>query len=444
MLKIGNFGIGRIKKEQSDGVVIDLKNYSEELFGKFNPFSSNNYFNTFKTISEVQFPIQFICDRAKNANIVLKKWSDDSIVWDNKQINKFLEKPNPFYSFKDFISYYIQMKLVLGNAFVFANVNTSMTRSIWQYCDSYYILPTNKVKIETNKTKSIFFSDKITDLVKHYELSVNGWSGAINKIEPSVILHSRDFYDFNDSDGSLMSFSRLDSQKYTLANLVAVYEARNVIYTKRGALGAIVSKVGDASGNIPLEPNDKKELHEEFNAKYGLNNKKNLFNISRFPIDFIKFGATIAELEPFKETFNNAVQIAGIFGVNKELIPREGNSTFSNQNSAEISAYRNTIIPIVNTLLTELNQFLGLNDSGLYLDADWSDIDVLKEGETEQQRKKQIISERCGKDFRSGIITLNDWRVELGMEAIEKPLYKKTTIEMSETELNEIKNIFTI
>ena len=106
--------------------------------------------------------------------------------------------------------------------------------------------------------------------------------------------------------------------------------------------------------------------------------------------------------------------------------------------------YNNTVIPIVNTFLSEINAFMGLNDSGYYIDADWSDVDVLQVGDQKEQEKKKVISERCGNDFRSGIITLNDWRAELGMEAIEKPLYRKTTIEMSENELNELKNILTL
>ena len=410
------------------------------MFGKSSPYATENYYTTFKTIGEVQFPINFITSRAKNANYLLKKWSDDSVVWDNKQMNKFLENPNPFYSFKDLVASYIIMKLVTGNAFLYANVDPSLSKNMWKYCDSYYILPSQLVKIN-KKNKNIFSIDTITDLVNYYQFA---YCGTINKYDPKVVLHSRDFWDFTDNNNSLLSFSRLESQKYPLGNLVAVYEARNVIYTKRGALGAIISKAGDAAGLNPITPTEKEELQKEFEETKGFGKNKNLFLISRFPIDFVKFGASIQELQPFKETLEDAIQIAGIFGVNKELIPRQDNSTFDNQNSAEISVYNNTVIPIVNTFLSEINEFMGLNDSGYYIDADWSNVNVLQIGDQKEQEKKKVISERCSNDFRSGIITLNDWRTELGMEAIEKPLYRKTTIEMSENELNELKNILAI
>ena len=444
MLKIGNFGFGKIKKEQPEGVIFDLKDYAGELFGKFSPYATGNFYTSFKTIGEVQFPIRFICERAKNANFLLKKWADDSVVWDNKQINKFLQNPNPFYSFKDLVSFYIQMKLVLGNAFLYANVNPSMSRKIWQYCDSYYILPSQRVSIKTNNVP-VFSANTITDIIKHYKLS--NWNGTITEYDPKIVLHSRDTWDFEDFNNRLMSFSRLESKKYPLANLVAVYEARNVIYTKRGALGAIVMGKKDDDGIQPSTPTEKQELQNEFKENYFINGKKNMYQFSRFPISFVKFGGTIQELQPFEETLEDAIQISSIFGVNKELVPRKDNSTFNNQKAAEISAYNNTIIPIVNTFLSELNTFLGLDDGnqkGFYIDADWSGVDVLQEGDQKEQQKKKTISERCNNDFRSGIITLNDWRAELGMEAIEKPLYKKTTIEMNETELNELKNTLSI
>ena len=443
-MRIGKYNIQVTRKEAVENIptVIDLAKYSGELFGRFSPFATKNFYTTFKEIGEVQFPVNFICTRAKNANFVLKKWSDDSVVWDNERINKFLEKPNPLYSFKDLLSFYIQMKLVLGNAFLFANVNPAMYRNIWKYCDSYYILPTQHTEIK-QKQANIFSIDNVSDLVYYYQLNY-GVGVGVAKYDPKIVLHSRDSFDFANINDNLMGFSRLGSQKYTLANLIAVYEARNVIYTKRGALGAIISKASDDSGTVALTKTEMEELQEEFQKEYGLNNKKKLLQLSRFPIDFVSFGATIENLKPFEETLEDAVQIAGIFGVNKELIPRRDNSTFNNQEAAEISAYNNTIIPMVSVFLSEINDFLGLNDSGFYIDASWENVSVLQKGKKEEQERKKVVSERCSIDFRNSIITLNDWRAELDMEAIEKPLYRKTLIEMSEAERNELRNIIAL
>ena len=47
----------------------------------------------------------------------------------------------------------------------------------------------------------------------------------------------------------------------------------------------------------------------------------------------------IADLEPFKECLNDAAAIAGAYGVDSNLIPREDNPTYSNLNTAEVNVY---------------------------------------------------------------------------------------------------------
>ena len=59
-------------------------------------------------------------------------------------------------------------------------------------------------------------------------------------------------------------------------NLIPVYQARNVIYMKRGALGIFVSEKKDETGTVAMTEDEKRNLREEFNENYGLDN-------SRFP-----------------------------------------------------------------------------------------------------------------------------------------------------------------
>ncbi len=423
-----------IKKnpEQKEVYYVYSPHAIESVLGRFSPYYSRNYYTLFQTISEIQFPIGFISERAKNAKFLLKKWSDDSVVWDNQQINKFLENPNPFYSFGDFLAFYIQMKLITGHANIYAGVNPEMTKSIWKYCDNYHILPSHATKIVYNKNDKLNI-DNLRESIKHIETFVGNIS---YRLDPRNVLTSYDRFDL----GKFQPFSRLESQKYTIANLMAVYEARNVIYTKRGALGAIVGKVGDADGLVPLNEKQKKELQDDF-MKYGLDQSKHTHIISGVPFEYVKFGATISELEPFKETLNDAMQIAGIFGIDKDLVPREKDSTYVNKDNAEISVYNNVIIPTVETFLNEINNFLGLNDSGFYIDASWENVAILQKHKEIKQRQKKAISERCLLEFKAGLICLNDWRAELDLEAIDNPLYDKTILQMNENEILEIERI---
>jgi hypothetical protein len=105
--------------------------------------------------------------------------------------------------------------------------------------------------------------------------------------------------------------------------------------------------------------------------------------------------------------------------------------------------YPSVIMPLVQKFCNDVSTFLGLNDSNLYLSAIWENIPALAASRSEDQERKKKISERCNFDFWSGLISLNHWLSEIGMEAINNPLYNKTLLEMTELERNEIKEALT-
>lgn len=428
------FGL-EIKREKSlqgteimrHGVIIA----PETLFGRFNPYAESNFLNTYKYIGEVQYPIRYLTDRALKSNILLKRFSDDSVVWDNQYINKIMLQANYYENFKELMIEYIVMRLTTGNAYIYADTDTSFSKSLYKYCDRFFVLPSQNVFAELDFTKP-FMEDK----VKYYTCT---HLNQIRKLPKKLVMHIKDSKDYDEE--TFKGFSRLLSQKYTLANLVAVYEARNVIYTKRGALGAIISGKTDQDGTQSLTPKEIEDLQNKFQRNYGLRSDKNQLIISEAPINYVQFGKSISELQPFEETLQDAIQIAGIFGVNKELIPRKDNSTFSNQRAAEIDCYSNVVMPLVNEFLDKFSHWSGLYDDGLYLSADFSQVDILVANRKEREEKNRIISEKCKMEFNMGIITLNDWRTQLDMDKIEDSLYDKTLLQMDDAEVERLRTI---
>ena len=95
---------------------------------------------------------------------------------------------------------------------------------------------------------------------------------------------------------------------------------------------------------------------------------------------------------------------------------------------------------MVQRFCQEFTQFLGLDQDGLYLDADFSDVDCLQTGKKEEQEVHRSIADRCKIEFESGIITLNDWRAQQGYERVEDPLYDKLVSEMTPDEIDRVKN----
>lgn len=431
-MKIFGLEIKREKSLQSTeimrhGVIVA----PEILFGRFNPYAESNFLNTYKYIGEVQYPIRYLTDRALKGNILLKRFSDDSVVWNNDYVNKLMLQANYYESFKEIMVEYIVMRLITGNAYIYADTEPMFSKALYKYCDRYFVLPSQDVFAELDFAKP--FTD---DKVKYYTCT---YLNQVRRIPKELVLHIKDSHDYDDV--TFKGFPRLLSQKYTLANLVAVYEARNVIYTKRGALGAIISGKSDQDGTQPLTPKEIEELQDKFQRNYGLRSDKNQLVISEAPISYVQFGKSISELQPFEETLQDAIQIAGIFGVNKELIPRKDNSTFSNQRAAEIDCYSNVVMPLVNEFLDKFSHWSGLYDDGLYLSADFSQVDILVANRKEREEKNRIISEKCKMEFNMGIITLNDWRTQLDMDRIEDSLYDKTLLQMSDADVARLRTI---
>jgi len=226
-----------------------------------------------------------------------------------------------------------------------------------------------------------------------------------------------------------------------ISNLIAVYEARNIIYVKRGALGFIANKHKDESGDVILTPSQKKEIREEFHKDFGVKSGNSPVAIVNHPVDFVRMNMSIAELMPFEETLEDAIQIASAFGIPANLVPRRDTAKYENLSVAENSFYSSTIIPEAKHFCSELTSFLGLEKSGLYLDVDFSHIVVMSTGLKEKEQTKAIASNRCHKDFLSGIITLNDWRAQIGESKVEDPIYSRLILQMNTSELERIKTI---
>lgn len=440
---MGLFGYELIKKEAKSAPIeekrpigVGVRDISD-FMGLFSPHTmGDNFVNIFETMGEVYYPIRFIVDRIAGGNYLLKKAKNDSIVWDNEEVNHFLTTPNPLFSFSELTQLLFIYKYVNGNSFFQAAIPDSFKHmpERWKWCNSYWALPSNKVNIITPGRIPLFTSSRLEDIITSYRLSTG--TGMMD-FTPGEILHDREV-NINMNHSYLRGHSRLSSQKYPIANLAAVYEARNVIYVKRGALGLLISKKYDATGSLPMDDTEKKLIRKEWSDTYGLNFMKSQIGIVDVPSEYVKISMSIQELQPFEETLADACQIAGIFNVPSVLIPRKDMAKYENQDIAETSVYTNVIIPEAQKYVKALTRFLGLDKSGLYIDVDFSHVDVLQKRGKERVEAKKITSEKCRQEFLSGVITLNDWRAQIGESMVEDSLYNKLILQMADEEMDKI------
>lgn len=407
--------------------------------------AGSNFLTMFYSIPEVFWPIDYIASRIAGAKFELKRYKDDSVVWDNDKINNIFTSPNALMDWHELVYSHFVNKLVTGNAYMRAAMADSFNNSVkWKMCDNFWELPANFISIEpANTTVPLYGLAKTDDIIKCYKLSAGTEGGNID-IPAYQIWHDRDMpYDYEKSRSFLKSRSRLSSQHKPISNLIAVYEARNVIYVKRGGLGFLVSQKKDDTGTTALTPEEKADLRKQHFDSYGIGGGQLPYGISDAPISFVQTNLSIKDLEPFDETLLDAISIAGALGIPAVLVPRKDQSTFANQATAEKSVYTSIVIPMATKFCEGLTRFLGLTESGLYIDCNFSGVDCLQQGLKEAEEVKKLINDRCSAQFDKGIITLNDWRAQIHESKIEGiPLFDKLKFQMNENELATVRNIF--
>lgn len=408
-------------------------------------FCGENYLQLFETVPEVFFPINYIASRIAGATFEVKRVKDDSIVFYKKELNKFLDQPNCLMKFRELVYLHFVYRLATGNAFLRAAMGDGVNPDRrWRWCDNFWELPADKMQVVPNRDmRTMFAVASKEELITAYRLEMGYTS--FRDIAPVEVWHDRDgrpsFY--NDSN-FMMSKSRLASQQKAISNLIAVYQARNLIYVKQGGLGFIVSKKTDATGSVALTEKEKKAIIEQHQGKYGVVGDKLPYGISDVPIDFIRTNLSISELQPFDETLHDAITIAGAFGIPSVLVPRKDQSTFSNQSTAEKAVYSSHIIPMTKRFCQDLTAFLGIEDDGFYLDCCFRDVDCLQEGLKDAEEVKKLLNERCKMQFLSGIITINDWRAQICEEKLEGEVFDKVLFNMTDEEIEFINRVFNI
>ena len=408
-------------------------------------FCGENYMQLFESVPEVFFPINYIASRIAGATFEIKRVKDDSIVYYRKELNKFLDQPNCLMKFRELVYLHFVYKLATGNAFMRAAMGEGAnTDRRWRWCDNFWEMPADHMQVIPNRDMSQMFGlASKEELIKAYRLGMGMMIYA--DIDPNEIWHDRDGRpSFYADSRFMMSKSRLASQQKAISNLIAVYQARNLIYVKQGGLGFIISKKQDPTGTIALTEKEKESLIKQHDAKYGITGDRLPYGISDVPIDFVRTNLSISELQPFDENLQDAITIAGAYGIPSVLVPRKDQSTFSNQSTAEKTVYCSEIIPLTKRFCQDLTSFLGLEQDGYYLDCCFKDVDCLQDGLKDAEEVKKLLNDRCKMQFLSGIITINDWRAQICEEKLEGEVFDKVIFNMTDEEIEFIKRVFNI
>lgn len=216
--------------------------------------------------------------------------------------------------------------------------------------------------------------------------------------EPDEIIHTMLFDPLNPLSGSSpISAARRAIDSHNAAN-----------DWNAGTLRNSASPSGILTTDSILSDEDFERLSEEVLYGWTGENAK-LPKVLDNSLKWQQMSLTAVDMSFIDGKKDSAQEIATAFGVPPELLG-QGNTTYSNRNSAMVSFYSETVKPLVEQFTYDLSNVLAPKFGDYYIEADYSSVPALKEQEDVKVQKTRVLS---------GVATVNELRAIWGLPAVE-------------------------
>lgn len=371
-------------KTLSDGSFWTYYNISN--FATPDKLDLNNGYIVGSELSEVFFCVDTIAEKVaslfSNVYIVNSAGSERPLP---SNLKKLFSKPNIFdKSITDLIYNFVFSELTDGNGYIYFKCPEGSERVTKENVQAIMMLDPTEVEIKLKGSERDYLTAaKISDYIKHYKDLISG-----DEIKPEFILHSKS-YIRNRTKTDFRGLSPLYAAKRNVDNLLAVYSARNNVYVNNG-VAYIITPDKPASGNDPeaiVNPINRDDIIRDMNNRYGLTGDKAIKAVSSIPLKGLNTLVTIKDLQPFDETDADFRAIAGVYGVDKDLLPLKEGTTFTNKEVAESKLWADTAIPMALDICQDFTQMFGLVNEKIMVRTD-------NIGFLQAQRKTELESDK--------------------------------------------------
>src|SRR5690606_756512 len=297
-----------------------------------------------------------------------------------------LNRPNPWQGSGRFFENVTAFLMLSGNSYIEAvGPDGRPAREL-------YVLRPDRMKVVPGNAQQ---------LISGYEYTVNGVKV---KLKPEQVLHLKlfnpvdDWYGMGPIEAAARSIDQNNESR-----------AWNVSLLQNAARppGALVT-------NEDLTEEQFNRLREQIQEQYAGHKNAGRPLLLEGGMDWKDLALSPADMHWLEGLKLSAREIAIAFGVPPELIGDTSNKTYSNYQEARLAFYTETILPLMDWLKDELNNWLvpQFGDDRLYVDYDKDEIEALQED-------RGAVWDRAMEAVRQGVLTRNEARVLLGYEEIE-------------------------
>jgi HK97 family phage portal protein len=298
---------------------------------------------------------------------------------------KLLQRPNPWQGGARFIENVVAYLMLSGNSYIEAvGPEMGVPREL-------YALRPDRMKVLPGNAQQI---------VAGYQYTVGGTTVTFS---PDEILHLKlfnpldDWYGMSPIEAAARSIDQNNESR-----------AWNVALLQNSARppGALVTE-------HELTEEQYNRLKEQVQEHYAGSKNAGRPLLLEGGLDWKEMGLSPADMHWLEGLKLSAREIAIAFGVPPELIGDSENKTYSNWSESRKAFYEETVLPLMDWLRDELNNWLvpKFGDDRIYLDYDRDEIEALQED-------RSAVWERAMEAVKIGVLTPNEARLLLGYEEV--------------------------
>lgn len=320
--------------------------------------------------------------------LIDKKTGD---IIEDSDFVKLIKNPNILQSMNDWLRQYKLQEQVYGNQFMYKNKPSSLAKypvALWNV-SPYYIKP--------HLTGKLWDQIELSGIIQKYEYTEHGKS---RNFTPDEILYSR----INDLDNPIIGCSPVMNLKFPLTNTKLAYEYRNVIMGEKGAIGILSNQSKDSMGSVPMTPEEKERIHDEYIKKNGVKSGQKRVLLTEAALNWQPMTYPTKDLLLFEEIDANMITLCDAFGININIFSSK-NATYENVKNSMIQTYQDTIIPEADQFTQSLSSFIGIPEN-IELRASYDHIQILKDAKTASADRLKTMIESLNNAVASGLLEL--------------------------------------
>lgn len=308
-----------------------------------------------------------------------------------------INNPNPTQSWSDVIFSLSVNDALYSNAFAYA------PKRSFGIVNLIVPLPSNQIRLELSgrRLKQMESEGLIDKYVFYYD----------DESEENLSVDEVIYLTTPDGINIVNPNSRMEALKYPLSNIRAAYTKRNVLLENIGAIGILSAKSNDIGGAIPMTPEEKREIQQDWYRR-----SKDELIITEADVSWQPMSYPTKDLMLFEELSADKMALVDIFGLNSYIFSQEKGATFSNVKEGLKMAYTDTIIPETKQMYDSLSEQLGLVAEGFKLCVDFSHIPAMQVDDNQSAQALDTRASALLKIQQSNVtLTDDEARLILGL-----------------------------